>query len=220
MRRFDILAALGVAFMAPALPAFPADRGFYVSADVGATRGEGEFTGGSNVNFVRTVREDDSNSLRLRVGYQFFKYIGMEVGYVDLGDFSYDIGPANCPPAIPTNCDFTTHASANGPFANAVFLLPVGEKFRFKGRIGWFALTYETHESGPNASANADRGKDSEGGAHFGVGAAFRATEKLEIELEYTEFRAPGFAQMGAPGAAHFEPLDISALALGVSYRF
>lgn len=220
MRRLDILAALGVAFTAAALPAFPADRGFYVSADAGVSRGEGEYTGGSNVNFVRTVREDDANSLRVRLGYQFFRYVGIEVGYVDLGDFAYDIGPANCPPAIPTNCDFTTHTSANGPFANVVFLLPVGEKFRFKGRAGFVALTYETRESGPNASANANRGKDSEGSAHFGIGAAFRATEKLEIELEYTEFRAPGFAQMGAPGPAHFEPLDISALTLGVAYRF
>ena len=220
MRRFDIVAALGAAFLAAALPAFPADRGFYVSADAGVTRGEGEFTGGSNVNFVRTVRDDDSNSLRVRVGYQFFKYIGMEVGYADLGDFAFDIGPANCPPAIPANCDFTMHASASGPFANAVFLLPVGEKLRFKGRIGAYLSTYETRASGPNASTNSSRGKDSESGAHFGVGAAFRATEKLEIELEYAQFRGPGFAQMAAPGAAHFEPGDISAITLGVAYRF
>jgi opacity protein-like surface antigen len=220
MRRFTILAPLGLALMAAASPALPAERGFYVSADAGVSQGEGEFTGGSAVNFVRTIRDDDSKSLRVRAGYQFARFIAVEVGYVDLGDFAFDIGPSSCPPAIPTNCDFTTHVSANGPFANAVFILPVGEKFRFKVRVGWYALQFETRESGPNASANPNRGKDSEGGAHVGVGAALRATDKLEIELEYSRFAGPDFAQMGAPGPAHFEVGKISTVTLGVAYRF
>jgi hypothetical protein len=219
MRRFSILATLCLALVA-ASPAFPAERGFYVSADAGVSRAEGEFSGGSAVNFVRSTRDDASTALRVRAGYQFAKFIAMEAGYVKFGDLHFDIGPANCPPAIPANCDFTTHMSARGPVANVVFILPVGEKFRFKGRFGWYLFEFETRESGPNASPNPARGKDSESNVHFGVGAAFRATEKLDVELQFTKFDAPGFATMGAPGPAHFEPGKLTAITLGVAYRF
>ena len=219
MRRFDILATLCLALVA-ASPAFPAERGFYVSADAGVSRGEGQFTGGSAVNFVESERDDDATFLRVRVGYQFAKFIAVEVGYVDLGDFEYDIGPPNCPTAIPANCDFTTQLSARGPLANVVLMWPLTERFRVKGRFGFAPIRFEGRESGPNASANPASGKDTEGNGHWSAAAAFRATPKLDVELEYTRFTGADFAELRAPGAAHFEPGKISIISLGVQYRF
>jgi hypothetical protein len=218
MKKLQPVVLLVVAFASSG--AFAQNRGFYATADVGVARGEGEYRGGSAVNYVATSVKDDSNAFRVRAGYQFATYIGMEVGYADLGDFAFDNGPANCPPSIPVNCDFTTHASARGPFSNVIFFLPAGERLRFKGIAGLYLFQFETRESGPDASANPARGTDSESGSHWGVTAALRVGEKAEVEVGYTRFSAPGFAQMGAPGAAHFEPSDVDVISLGVSYRF
>lgn len=220
MRHAKLVSVLLAAFPALSSPAFAAGEKFYVALDAGVTRAEGIFTGGSATNFVTTQRSDNSDTFRARFGYQFWRYMAIEVGYVDFGDFAFPLDPANCPPAVPTGCDFTTHLSASGPMASAVFVLPVGERWSLKARSGFYHLQFKTRESGPNASGNPDRGKDSEANVHFAAAASFRATERVEVELGWTWFEEPGFAQTNSAGGARFESGDLAFTSLGVAFRF
>jgi opacity protein-like surface antigen len=220
MRHAKLVSVYLIALAALSVPAFPADEKFYVALDAGTTRGDATFGGGSATNFVTVERSDSTETLRARFGYQFWRYMAVEVGYIDVGDFAYRLGPTNCPPAIPTNCDFTTHLSASGPLANIVFVLPVGERWALKARSGWYHLQFETRESGPDASGIPARGKDSEANVHFGAGVSFRATERVELELGWTWLEEPGFAEVNLVGAARFNPGDMAFTSLGVAFRF
>ncbi len=220
MRHAKLVSAYFTALAALSVPALPADEKFYAAFDGGSTRADGAFTGGSATNFVRVERSDSSETLRARFGYQFWRYMAVEVGYIDVGDFEYRLGPTNCPPAVPTNCDFTTHLSASGPVANIVFVLPVGERWALKARSGWYHLQFETRESGPNASGIPERGKDSEANVNFAAGVSFRATERVEVELGWTWMEEPGFAEVDLVGAARFNPGDMAFTSLGVAFRF
>jgi opacity protein-like surface antigen len=220
LRHAKLVTVCLAALAALSAPAFSADEKFYVALDAGTTRGDGRFTGGSATNFVTVDRSDSSETVRARFGYQFWRYMAVEVGYIDLGDFEYRLGPTNCPPAVPTNCDFTTHLSASGPVANVVFILPVGERWALKARSGWYHMRFETRESGPNASGVPARGKDSEANVHFAAGVSFRATERVEVELGWTRLEEPGFAEVNLVGPARFNPGDMAFTSLGVALRF
>jgi opacity protein-like surface antigen len=220
MRHVKLVPICCVAIVALSTSALSADNRFYVAIDAGTTRGDGTFTGGSATNFVTEERSDSSETFRARVGYQFWRYMAVEAGYIDMGDFAYRLNPANCPPAVPTNCDFTAQLSASGLLASAVFILPVGERWSLKARSGWYHFRFETRESGPNASGNPARGKDSEANVHFAAAASFRATERVELELGWTWFEEPGFAEVNSAGAARFNPGDMAFTSLGVAIRF
>jgi opacity protein-like surface antigen len=220
MRRVKLVPVYLTALAALSAPAFSADEKFYVALDAGTTRGDGTFSGGSATNFVTVERSDTTETLRARAGYQFWRYMAVEVGYIDVGDFEFRLDPANCPPAVPTDCDFTTRVSASGPLANIVFTLPVGERWTLKARSGWYHMQFKTRESGPDASDDSGRGKDSEANVLFGAGVSFRATERVELELGWTWHEEPGFAEFDLFGVSRFDPGDMAFTSLGIAFRF
>ena len=192
---------------------------FYVGLDVGGSRGKAEYFHDSQPLFAEVRDSDSSEGLRLRLGFQASRYFAMEVGYADLGDFEYTPGAGTCPPLFQGECDFTTHSTASGLLTNAVFMLPLNERFRVKGRVGWINLQLKARETGPDATVT-DRGTDSEGGLFYGLGVELHATERLDVELGWTQFEQLAFGVRLSPNDVSFNQGKVTLASIGVAYRF
>ena len=206
-----------------ALTAFSVDADaalkFYVGLDLGATRGEAEYFPDSQPFFAEVRDSASSEGLRLRLGFQASRFFAMEVGYADLGNFEYTPGAGTCAPLFQGECDFTTHSSADGLLTNAVFMMPIKDRFRVKGRVGWINLQVKARETGPDATVT-DRGTDSEGGLFYGLGVEFHATERFDFELGWTQYEALDFGVRLSPNDTSFNQGKVTMASLGVAWRF
>jgi len=145
------------AFVASALlasaPAFAADdSGFYVGAGVG--------------NFGLEIDGFDDSDIGFKVfgGYQFMKYLGAELEYIDGG----------------TAEDFGLKIDVSGFNLSAMGILPVGEKFNLFAKLGM--IFWDADVSG------AGRGSDSGEDFSWGVGAGYDFTDQFGARLEYQGF--------------------------------
>jgi opacity protein-like surface antigen len=206
-----------------ALIAFSVDAAaapkFYVGLDVGSSRGTANYFPDSQPLFADVHDSGSSEGMRIRLGFQASRFFAMEVGYVDLGDFEYTPGAGTCPPLFQGECDFTTYSSASGLLTNAVFMLPLKERFRVKARVGWANLQVKARETGPDAAVT-DRGTDSEGAVFFGAGVEFHATKRLDIELGWTQFDEVAFGVRLSPNDTSFNQGKMSLTSIGIAYRF
>ncbi|MBC8028193.1 MAG: porin family protein [Steroidobacteraceae bacterium] len=192
---------------------------FYVGLDVGSTRGNAEYFHDSQPLFADVRDSDSSEGMRLRLGFQASRFFAMEVGYADLGDFEYAPGAGTCPPLFQGECDFTTHSSARGLLTNAVFMVPLNNRFRVKGRVGWINLQVKARETGPDATVT-DRGTDSEGAVFYAAGVEFHATDKLDVELGWTQFNEVVFGVRLSPNDVSFNQGKVSLASIGIAFRF
>jgi OOP family OmpA-OmpF porin len=145
------------AFVASALlasaPAFAADdSGFYVGAGVG--------------DFGVEIGAFDDSDIGFKVfgGYQFMKYLGAELEYIDGG----------------TAEDFGLKVDVSGFNLSAMGILPVGEKFNVFAKLGM--IFWDADLSG------AARGSDSGEDFSWGVGAGYDFTDQFGARLEYQGF--------------------------------
>jgi OOP family OmpA-OmpF porin len=218
MRYAKLISLFCLAFTAISVDAAAAPK-FYAGLDVGGTRGIAEYFPDSQPLFADVQDSDSSEGFRLRLGFQASRFFAMEVGYVDLGDFEYSPGAGTCAPLFQGVCDFTTHSSASGLLTNAVFMVPLNERFRVKARVGWAALQVKARETGPDGAVT-DRGTDSEGGLFYGAGVEFHATERLDVELGWTEFDKLAFGVRLSPNDTSFNQGKVSIASIGVAFRF
>ncbi|MFO1407667.1 MAG: porin family protein [Steroidobacteraceae bacterium] len=143
------VAAIGLTAGLVAAPTMAADNGFYAGAgigyyqlDAGAGWDAGDF------------------AWKLRAGYDFIKYFGVEVEYIDGGSPK----------------DFGVSFSSTGWNLSAVGRYPFDDKFSVFGKLG--AMNWD-------AKANHGFGKDDGTDFSWGLGAGWNATDHLEIDAEY-----------------------------------
>lgn len=166
MMKIYKLVAMNLAILGLALAhssAAVAEEGFFV----GGAFGNGyldESIDGNRIN-------SDSSAYRIYGGYGFTKYLGVEIGYLDLGTFreTIDVGGTGVP----------VSASASGFTLAAIGTLPLSERFSVIGRLGYY------FHDGESSAAGVVEDSPSDESPFVGIGLGFDISEVLEINLAY-----------------------------------
>lgn len=170
MKVITALLATTLLASAPAIAA--EDGGFYVGA------GAGSF--GVDVSDVEEgiAFNDDDTSFKLFGGYNFNKYFGVELEYLDGGTASesYDLGEG-----ATLDIDIDT----SGFNASIVGMIPIGERFNLFAKLGmiFWDVDYSADFDGVIFD-ESDSGED----LSWGLGAGFDFTERFGARIEYQEF--------------------------------
>src|SRR4051812_10191861 len=128
---------------------------------------------------------DDENGFGFKVfaGRQFNKYFGVEGGYVNLGEFGYQL---NTTPAGSLNGNI----KIQGLNVDAVGTWPVTEQFSVLGRVGATYLQSRDNFSGNGAITVTDSNPKKDYGSYkAGVGVQYAFTEALAMRGEIERYR-------------------------------
>jgi OmpA-OmpF porin, OOP family len=190
--------------------------GWYAGLDVGLSEADAEISSLFGVAATTDDADASSSGFRLRFGYQFIRYIAVEVGYADFGDFDYEFEPTTCPVSDPAPCPFRTTTSMSGVQVDAVGTLPIGERWSINGRVGWARTSVKNSEL---ATAGIDRSTTKDG-FHVGIGAGYRLNDHWDLLFDYTKYEQLdlGLDLGGAYGSYDFG--DARLTSLGINYRW
>ncbi len=190
MKKQFLLACVLGAFTLPTM----ADN-FYIFGDVG--QGKMELDDGDDSKLSKTA-----TSYSIGAGYDFNKFLAVEVAYRDLGDVT-DRGIEFDNVGEYSYVDkYTTTALQ----ASVVGKLPISDEFNVYGRVGLASLDVE-YTSTVSYENGSDTGSVSKTRALFGIGASFDVTSQLAVRAEYNQY-------------AKWGDLKLSALTVGAVYKF
>lgn len=175
-----ILATVASALLATS-PAFAADdSGFYVGA------GFGDF--GLEFDHSDAIGFDGSDTaFKLIGGYQFIKYFGLELEYIDAGD-AEDVWRGEYEGY---SVKVTNTVGLNAFNGSTVGILPLGEQFRVFGKVGLIYWDADAEEKVFYEELDVtEKYRHSDDGTDFswGIGAGFDFTENLGVLVEYQGF--------------------------------
>jgi OmpA-OmpF porin, OOP family len=170
---------------------------------------------GGAVLDVRSELEDSDTAWGLQVGYRFHRYIAAEIGYVNLGEGSYE--------AIVTVTDgvdtFPVESSvrfvSSGPTAAVLGMLPISERFELHGKAGLLFADSRVRERvrdiefDENLFHNEIDAGDQE--VFVGIGGAWNFADSYAVRLEYQRFLDVGDDASGE--------LDVDLISVSVLFR-
>lgn len=119
------------------------------------------------------ITEDSDTTLGINAGYNFNSVFGVEVGYIDLGEYSANITTALIP--VPAT------ASADITYAGLVLTAPFTEKFSISARLGGVNANAEVSAIGASLEV------EDETTGFVGASVDYRITEKISIQLRYDD---------------------------------
>jgi OOP family OmpA-OmpF porin len=204
------LSLLTLAFMAAPF-AMAQDTGWYAGANIGqslATIDNDRISSGllgSGLTVTSIADDDRDRGYKLFGGYQLNKYLAVEAGYFDLGQFSF---LANTVP-IGT---LSGNIQVRGVNLDAVGMLPITDKFSAFARLG---VTH-AHTKGSFAGTGAVNVLDpspraSDNNLKVGLGVQYAFTDALSLRAEIERYRIND--AVGNKG-------DIDLASVGLVYRF
>ncbi|MBL8516747.1 MAG: outer membrane beta-barrel protein [Betaproteobacteria bacterium] len=203
----------------------------YVGASAGASRLDFDFTG--QVRALSTgilpvtrasLTDKEGSAYKLTLGYQALPWLGLELDYVDLGEFSnsYEFNGLG---------RYTRQGryELDGFNVSAVMTHKIDDRFSLHGRVGAFRSTYKYSETGENFPAFQP---STEPPTHrfvapdlkatsfsFGVGGMYSVNKNLSVRLEWDRY-----ARIGNPvdnnenSNGKFDAVDL--FTVGVVWRF
>jgi OmpA-OmpF porin, OOP family len=187
------------------------DAGWYVGANYGQSRARLD-----ELTLVKDVLAPgysamlfDDNTIdgggKLFTGYQFNRYISLEAGYFDLGEFQFN---AVTSPAGMLN----TNMQVRGFNIDAVGYVPFTENFSAFARLGVTrALTQDTFIGTNAASVLNGKLHDRADFGKAGVGLEYKFTDSFALRLEAERYRISN---------ATYDHNNIDLYSLGFVYRF
>ena len=196
-----------------------APRKFYVGLEAGQAR--------SDINLIDLFisptnphYEGKSTGVKLRFGYQFIRYVAVEGGYANFGEFTLDDVPYFCSSNPGGTCTYRVRSGSQGAFVNAVGSLPFAERFALNGRLGYSYLWGRTRQSDPAVAGSTSTIKRKSFGAIYGLGLSCELTPALEAELAWGRFDQIGVALSLGGDAVFFDLGSAKLLSLGLRHRF
>lgn len=182
MRFIIAFAASTLLVASPAMAAD--DSGFYIGAGFGETAVEVNDIADLGLKF-----DDSGTTWKILGGYQFMKYFGAELEYIDAGDAEDRWRES----AGGYSAEVDASIGFSGFNASAVGILPLGEKFNVFGKLGFIMWDADFEVSGSVVGPDIDedfrdRGTDDGTDLSWGIGAGFNFTENLGVRLEYQSF--------------------------------
>jgi OOP family OmpA-OmpF porin len=160
---------------ASAQPSAPAPKAW-----LGASLGQSRFDD-SIARGLFTTGTVDAKSMAYKVfgGYQFFRYVGVEVAYVDLGNLVYS-GEFSGTPID------NGKVSVKGIDISAIGTVALSDRISAFGKLGVYAWEAHASDVAPGATFNA---RNSGHDASFGVGLGYAVTRFSDLRAEFEQFR-------------------------------
>lgn len=212
MTRTRIAAQTLSALMLASSPivAMAADAGFYVGVSLGQSELDSsagdiksalEAAGATGV--VASVDNTDLG-WKLFGGYQLNQYFGVEVSYVNMGEFTTDATYST-----PVGSPVHGSAEGDGGLFSVVGTLPLGEAFAVFGKVG--AFVWDVDATASNSFGTLD---DNYNGTTlaYGIGANWQFTKSVGIRGELERFKDIG------PDEG--EDTDVDLYSLGAVFQF
>ncbi len=191
MKAFKVLRLLMLAGIAPwlAAPSFAQDSYYYFGAGAGKSRTNLDAERiandqvGSGLDITGLTRDNADNAYKVFLGYQFNRYVGLELGYFHLGQFKLHAT------TVPAGTLDGKVLVQGGSF-DVVGTMPISENFSALGRIGaQVARTRDTFSgSGAVAVMNATP-SERELNVKVGVGLQYAFSQSLMVRAEAERFR-------------------------------
>jgi len=187
------------------------DSGWYAGGNLGESRATideariAQQLKASGFTAESITNDDRHLGYKLFGGYQFDRYLSLEAGYFDLGQFNF---VANTMPVG----TYRGNLKANGGNIDLVGTLPLTRRFGLLARIGAnysdvrdnFSGTGLVEVTDPRRSEHATNYK-------FGFGMQYAFTEALVMRAEAERYRIDDPVEHGA---------DIDLISIGLLYRF
>ncbi|SFC73877.1 OmpA-OmpF porin, OOP family [Massilia yuzhufengensis] len=143
---------------------------------------------------------------KLFVGKQINKYLAVELGYFDLGEYSFE--------ALTTaNRSLRGETDYRGVNLDLVGMLPLTERFSLLGRAGVQYAKARTDFTGNALNAVTNPNPPTEGRRHakLGLGAEYKLTEALALRAEVERYRVTDAVQNSG---------NIHMASLSLTYKF
>jgi len=192
-----------------------ASHGWYAGVDFGQSKLD------QNTPVQAVIDQDDTSSTwALRVGYRFGKYVAIEAGYADIGDFETTYVPF-CGTLPASSCGTgLARTSIDGFLFNTVGIWPVAEHFHLKANLGaiYRELDASVVISSPNGS-NAGW-SDTDTAFSYGIGVAVPINANFAVALDYTWYREIGLGLNLNNNILVVDEPESSVLTLGLRYSF
>lgn len=137
---------------------------------IGLNAGQSKFRNSNGFGGFSSENKDTSYGVYL--GSYFTPYVGVELGYTDLGKVDRAGG--------------STEAKAGS--AALVGKLPLGPSFNLLGKLG---ATYSRVEVSALPASGVATGSKSGWGPSYGIGAEYNFTQNVSAVVQYDEYRMP-----------------------------
>jgi OOP family OmpA-OmpF porin len=192
----------------------PQERGFYLG--VGAGRSRVDFDTDDVDATVRalgfatssTSADETDTAWKLFGGYRFNRYFALELGYTDLGRFTFDTtttGPA---------ANFDGRLKGNVWSLDAVGIAPLGDRFSLFGKVGVIRWDLSARVAAfAGGAAVTDKVSDDGFSWKLGLGAQYQFTPAFGARLEWERLRKVGDNDTTGKG-------DVDLFTLGLLLRF
>lgn len=187
------------------------DSGWYLGGNLGLSHAridDKRITSGlQGMGYTTTSIDEDERDLGYKLfgGYQFNRFLALEGGYFDLGEFGYvaDVQPPGT---------LSGDVEIKGFNLDLIGFLPITEKFSAFGRGGVNYAKAKAHFAG-TGSVNVPDPDQSEHGADykFGLGLQYFFTQSFGMRAEAERYRIDD--AVGNNG-------DVDLYSAGVVYRF
>ena len=201
------LSLLTLALMAAPF-AMAQDAGWYAGANIGQTRSSLDNASisnsllGATPPVITSIVEDNTDrGFKLFGGYQINKYLALEGGYFDLGEFDFvtSTNPAD---------RLSGNIQVRGVNLDAVGTLPITDKFSAFGRLG---VTHARTKGSFAGATTVNSTRASDNNLKVGLGVQYAFTDALSLRAEIERYRIND--AVGNKG-------DIDLASVGLVYRF
>jgi len=187
------------------------DSGWYAGANAGesvARIDNGRIEGALLDSGLATISMDDEVhhfGYKLLGGYQFNRYLSLEGGYFNLGEFGFT---AQTTPQGSLHGDL----KLQGPDFDVLGTLPITDRFAVFGSAGLNdAYVKDSFQSSGAVVVLRSRYSDDAVNYKFGAGLQFYVTQRLRIRAEAERYRIDDPVR---------DKADIDLFSIGVVYRF
>jgi hypothetical protein len=192
---------------------------FFVGVEAGQTTSNvavaGIFTGPDIDS-----RNGRSTGYKIRIGYQFIRYVAVEVGYLDFGSVDIKDAEYTCASSQPPPCTYNINSKLHGALVSAVGTLPMGKHWELSARVGWLRASGVTTIEDPDLPSSRQRLSDGNIGINTGIGLRYKITDQLDAELNWERSDQLGFGLDLGGGAGVFNFGTAKLASLGMRYRF
>ncbi|MEV4780823.1 OmpA family protein [Burkholderia sp. LMU1-1-1.1] len=187
-----------------------ANSAWYIGAGIGRSRGSIDqdrltrslSANGASVTAFSTDERD--TGYKLFVGKQLNRYLALELGYFDLGKFSFNSTTSG-------NGAFNGEAGFRGANLDLLAQLPLGERLSLLGRVGANYAKASTHFSGNRLNAvTGPNPSERKLNAKAGLGLEYKLSEALALRGEVERYRVND--AVGNRG-------DVDLLSVGLVYK-
>jgi opacity protein-like surface antigen len=213
------LALAGVPAAAESMAAGKLPGKFYAGLEVGRSESDVDL---HDAVFGPTIARHEGNStgLKARIGYQFVRYVALEGGYVNFGEYDINNVPYTCPTGMQGPCTFDFRSESHGAYVNVVGSVPFAKNWAVNGRMGLSVVSGTTHQRDPGIQGSERSFERDTTGVMYGLGVSYRITQTIEAELAWSRFDQIGFPVTVGGEAVYFDFGNAQLFSLGARYRF